>query len=500
MNITERFLKYVGYGTNSDEKSEACPSTPNQLVLGAAIAEELKALGLTDVEQDADGYVYGYLPGEGEALGLIAHMDTSPAVSGDHIKPRIVTYPGGVLELGASTLSPTDYPFLEEYLGQELIVTDGTTLLGADDKAGIAEIMAAVELLEGRPHGEVRVVFTTDEETGLVGAETLDKSQISARTMINLDSEEEGVATVSCAGGASANVSIGLTSAPCALACARLTVSGLIGGHSGQEIDKGRANANLLLGRVLNAVQCTLSFRLVSAAGGLKDNAIPNAAEAVLALREEDMPAAREIAAACEADFRKEYAAADPSVAVALEPAPACDQALTEEATLRVVRFLLLVPNGIAAMSMDIPGLVQTSCNLGIFHVTDSVLTAVSSVRSSVSSQKQMLLARIDALSQLLGGSLHVTGAYPAWEYRRESPLRDKLAAVYTQQTGKTPKIEAIHAGLECGLFAGQLPGLDCVSFGPDLADIHTTREKMSISSVQRTWRFLLGALEALKD
>ena len=280
----------------------------------------------------------------------------------------------------------------------------------------------------------------------------------------------------------------------------QLTVSGLIGGHSGQEIDKGRANANLLLGRVLNAVQSKLSFRLVSAAGGLKDNAIPNAAEAVLALREEDLSAAREIAAACEADFRKEYAAADPGVTVALEPAPACDQALTEEATLRVVRFLLLVPNGIAAMSMDIPGLVQTSCNLGIFHVTDSVLTAVSSVRSSVSSQKQMLLARIDALSQLLGGSLHVTGAYPAWEYRRESPLRDKLAAVYTQQTGKTPKIEAIHAGLECGLFAGQLPGLDCVSFGPDLVDIHTTREKMSISSVQRTWRFLLGALEALKD
>ena len=318
--------------------------------------------------------------------------------------------------------------------------------------------------------------------------------------MLNVDSEDEGIFTVSCAGGASANVSIGLTSAPCALACARLTVSGLIGGHSGQEIDKGRANANLLLGRVLNAVQKKLSYRLVSAAGGLKDNAIPNAAEAVLALREEDMPAAREIAAACEADFRKEYAAADPGVAVALEPAPACDQALTEEATLRVVRFLLLVPNGIAAMSMDILGLVQTSCNLGIFHVTDSVLTAVSSVRSSVSSQKQMLLARIDALSQMLGGSLHVTGAYPAWEYRRESPLRDKLAAVYTQQTGKTPKIEAIHAGLECGLFAGQLPGLDCVSFGPELADIHTTREKMSISSVQRTWRFLLGALEALKD
>ena len=169
MNITERFLKYVGYGTNSDEKSETCPSTPNQLVLGAAIAEELKALGLTDAEQDADGYVYGYLPGEGEALGLIAHMDTSPAVSGDHIKPRIVTYPGGVLELGASTLSPTDYPFLEEYLGQELIVTDGTTLLGADDKAGVAEIVTLCEYLLAHPevkHRPIAVCFTPDEEIG----------------------------------------------------------------------------------------------------------------------------------------------------------------------------------------------------------------------------------------------------------------------------------------------------------------------------------------------
>ena len=182
MNITERFLKYVGYGTNSDEKSETCPSTPNQLVLGAAIAEELKALGLTDVEQDADGYVYGYLPGEGEALGLIAHMDTSPAVSGDHIKPRIVTYPGGVLELGASTLSPIDYPFLEEYIGQELIVTDGTTLLGADDKAGVAEIVTLCEYLLAHPevkHRPIAVCFTPDEEIGR-GADRFDLAHFGA--------------------------------------------------------------------------------------------------------------------------------------------------------------------------------------------------------------------------------------------------------------------------------------------------------------------------------
>ena len=194
MNITERFLKYVGYGTNSDEKSETCPSTPNQLVLGAAIAEELKALGLTDVEQDADGYVYGYLPGEGEALGLIAHMDTSPAVSGDHIKPRIVTYPGGVLELGASTLSPTDYPFLEEYIGQELIVTDGTTLLGADDKAGVAEIVTLCEYLLAHPevkHRPIAVCFTPDEEIGR-GIDRFRMDRFPAKEAYTVDGGELG--------------------------------------------------------------------------------------------------------------------------------------------------------------------------------------------------------------------------------------------------------------------------------------------------------------------
>ena len=194
MNITERFLKYVGYGTNSDEKSETCPSTPNQLVLGVAIAEELKALGLTDVEQDADGYVYGYLPGEGEALGLIAHMDTSPAVSGDHIKPRIVTYPGGVLELGASTLSPTDYPFLEEYIGQELIVTDGTTLLGADDKAGVAEIVTLCEYLLAHPevkHRPIAVCFTPDEEIGR-GTDRFRMDRFPAKEAYTVDGGELG--------------------------------------------------------------------------------------------------------------------------------------------------------------------------------------------------------------------------------------------------------------------------------------------------------------------
>lgn len=442
-----------------------------------------------------------------KAHGLWVHQDAlnnviikKPASAGYEAVPAVILQ--GHLDMVAEKDPDSPIDFTKDPLALQ---TDGTsvfaagTTLGGDD--GIAVAMAlAVLARDDLAHPALEVVFTVDEEIGMEGAQGLDYALLSARRMLNIDSEDEGIFTVSCAGGASANVSIGLSSAPCALVGAKLTISGLIGGHSGVEIDKGRANANILLGRVLYALHEKLPYRLVSASGGLKDNAITNAAQAVLALREEDRSAAAQIVCTCEADFRKEYALTDPDICVTLTPAEAGSQALSDEATLRVIRFLLLVPNGIAAMSADIPGLVQTSCNLGIFRADADGLTAVSSVRSSLSSQKQMLLERFSELCALLGGSLRITGSYPAWEYRRESALREKLCAVYTGLTGQPPKIEAIHAGLECGLFAGALDGLDCISFGPDLTDIHTTREKMSIASVQRTWQFLLCALAALKD
>lgn len=210
MNVTERFLRYVSYPTNSDEQSESCPSTAGQLALGAALAEELKAIGLTDVEQDADGYVYGYLAGEGEALGLIAHMDTSPAVSGENIKPRTVRYKGGALELGASVLSPSDYPFLEQYIGQELIVTDGTTLLGADDKAGVAEIVTLCETLLAHPeikHRPIAVCFTPDEEIGK-GADRFRMERFPAKEAYTVDGGELGEIEYENFNAASATVSV----------------------------------------------------------------------------------------------------------------------------------------------------------------------------------------------------------------------------------------------------------------------------------------------------
>ena len=194
MTVTERFLQYVSFATASDEASPSCPSTEGQRALGAHLAAELQALGLSEVEQDADGYVYGYLPGEGPALGLIAHMDTSPAVSGENIRPAIVPYPGGELALGASVLSPRDYPVLEEYVGQQLIVTDGTTLLGADDKAGVAEIVTLCEELLAHPeirHRPIAVCFTPDEEIGR-GADRFRLERFPAAEAYTVDGGELG--------------------------------------------------------------------------------------------------------------------------------------------------------------------------------------------------------------------------------------------------------------------------------------------------------------------
>ena len=210
------------------------------------------------------------------------------------------------------------------------------------------------------------------------------------------------------------------------------------------------------------------------------------------------LPAVQTRVSGLEAAFRAEHAVSDPGLTLTVRSGNPAPSALTEAAGKTVVQFLQLVPNGIVSMSMDIPGLVQTSSNLGIFHVADGLLVARASVRSSVASEKEMLLERFATLCAMLGASMEITGNYPAWEYKRDSALRDTMVRVFTEQYGHAPKIEAIHAGLECGLFSGKLPGLDCVSFGPDLLEIHTPREKMSIPSVQRTWKLLRGVLEAL--
>lgn len=377
----------------------------------------------------------------------------------------------------------------------DFMYAKGTTL-GGDD--GIAVAMA-LALLDSRdlPHPRLEVVLTVDEEVGMLGAAALDVSPLRGKTLINLDSEEEGVFTVSCAGGNRTECILPVKREPFPGAVLTVSVGGLTGGHSGTEIHRGRANANVLLGRALRAASVRTQLRLGEAAGGSKDNAIPTESRAQIVVSDE--AAARAALGELEAALRREYRTTDPELFLRAEPSQWEGNPMDRTSTERAVCLLTCLPNGVQAVSGDIPGLVQTSLNLGILTTGAEELRACFSVRSSLGSQKEALKDRLTCLTQALGGRTQYSGDYPAWEYKEDSLLRDRMVQVFREQYGRAPKVEAIHAGVECGLLAGKIPGLDCVSMGPDLLEIHTPRERMSISSVQRVWAFLLEVLKRSK-
>lgn len=377
-----------------------------------------------------------------------------------------------------------------------IISADGTTL-GGDDGIAVAYALAVLDA-DDIAHPPLEAVFTVDEEIGMLGAAALDCSDLKSRIMLNLDSEDEGHLLVSCAGGVTAEAHLPVQKAAVTGRKARLVVTGLQGGHSGVEIDKGRGNACQLLGRTLYELKQKCDYRLNGMKGGLKDNAIPREAEAELILLEKD---GEKVIRAMEQVYQKEYSVTDPQVKLLWEEEedPESQTAMTEEATAKAVTALVNLPGGIQKMSFDIPGLVQTSLNLGIMRTDDTEISFSFSVRSSVGTEKAELVQRIRCLMEALGGSVSCTGEYPAWEYRQESALRDLMVQIYEEQYGEKPLVEALHAGVECGLFADKLPGLDCVSFGPDMDDIHTTKESMNVDSVRRTWKYVLEILKRLK-
>ena len=371
----------------------------------------------------------------------------------------------------------------------------GTTL-GGDD--GIAVAMALAILDSGElPHPRLEAVFTVDEEVGMLGAAGLDVAPLQGRTLLNLDSEDEGVFTVSCAGGNVTRCVLPVDRAPFDGAGLEIRVDGLQGGHSGTEIHKGRANADVLLGRLLRAAAARTEVRLYSAEGGLKDNAIPVQAAARIVAA--DPEAARSAVEALAAALREEHRVTDPGLTVAVGPREPEGLPLDGPSTRRALCLLTCAPNGVQSMSADIPGLVQTSLNLGILTTGERELSAAFCVRSSVDSQKEMLKDRLSCLMEQLGGRAEFSGDCPGWAFRADSPLRERMVAIFRAQYGHEPKVEAIHAGVECGLLAGKLPGLDCVSIGPELLEIHTPRERMGVASVQRTWTLVTELLRQWK-
>lgn len=374
------------------------------------------------------------------------------------------------------------------------VYAKGTTL-GGDD--GIAAAMALALLADDTiPHPPLEVVMTTEEEIGLLGATAIDLSQLQGRTLINLDSETEGVFTVSCAGGCTACITLPVERRAVYGPCIRLTVDGLQGGHSGADIHLKRANADKIMGEFMSRIQKLMPLCLTSLSGGTKDNAIPRSCQATLVAMGINLERINDIAAALQEEVRANYDEPDATVQ-AFDVDALGGNSLSTESTAKVISLLCSAPNGVQKWSADIEGLVQTSLNLGIAKLGDR-FSATFSVRSSVNSEKQEVLDQLKALADMLDAAYSQDGEYPAWEYRKESHLRDTMVRIYREMFAQEPKVEAIHAGLECGLFSQKLPDLDCVSIGPNILDIHTTRERLEIASTERVWKFLLEVLKNL--
>ena len=444
-----------------------------------------------------------YLVGFAKAHNLTYHQDEmnnvilfAPGTCGMEDRPPVILqgHIDMVCEKEASCPIDMAAEGLDVTHDDTCVYAKGTTL-GGDD--GIATAMAMALLADDTiPHPPLEVVMTTEEEIGLLGATAIDLSQLKGRTLINLDSEAEGVFTVSCAGGCTACISLPVERRAVYGPCIRLTVDGLQGGHSGADIHLKRANANKIMGEFMSRIQKLMPLCLTSLSGGAKDNAIPRSCQATLVAMGINLERINDIAAALQEEVRANYDEPDATVQ-AFDVDALGGNSLSTESTAKVISLLCSAPNGVQKWSADIEGLVQTSLNLGIAKLGDR-FSATFSVRSSVNSEKQEVLDQLKALAEMLDGTYSQDGEYPAWEYRKESHLLDTMVRVYREMFAQEPKVEAIHAGLECGLFSQKLPGLDCVSIGPQMYDIHTTRERLEIASTERVWKFLLEVLKNL--
>ena len=403
----------------------------------------------------------------------------------------------------------------------DFIRADRTTL-GADDGIAVAYALALLDAND-ISHPRLEIVLTVSEEVGLLGASAIDLSVCKAKRLINIDSEEEGIITAGCAGGRRNYIYIPVERTFAQGILVQLQVEGLKGGHSGMEIHKGRANANVLLGRLLYLMKKNFSFHLVKLSGGVKENVIPSMAKCQILVEEKDLSLLKTILEVFHIKMQQEHANTDPDIHVVSQEVSlgaekvllgdefidgkalsekipnlryfTFTEVLTEDSLCRILQVMNLHPNGVQAMSADLEGLVETSLNLGVVELTTDALILKSSIRSSVTSAKVYLADKLTMLAQMAGGTISFSGDYPAWPYARESKLRDICVDVFEKQYGRKPEITVIHAGLECGILSSKIEGLDCVSIGPNLFDIHSPKEKVSISSVQRVWEYVKQVL-----
>ena len=448
--------------------------------------------------------ISNYLKKFGEDLGLETIQDEylniiirKPATKGYENAPCVMIQ--GNMDMVCEKNKDTDHDFTKDPL--KLRVEDGMiyatgTTLGADN--GIAVAMGMAILSDNSiEHPEIEFLVTVDEEAGMSGAMNLDGSQLKAKYILNLDSEEEGYILVSCAGGATAKSTLPIeyTNISGDKVGLAIDIKGLLGGHSGMDIIKQRGNSNKLLGRLLNLL--SIDYDLAKVSGGSKNNAIPRESECIIAVNKNSVDEVKKQISDIEKIFKNELKTSDPGLVIEVSEAHV-EKVFTPEFKDKVIKMYNLMPNGVQTMSMDIEGLVESSTNLGVVVNSDNDILFESAVRSSVSTLKDDILNRMDLLTQSLKGSFKVESSYPAWEYAKGSKLEEICIEAYEKLTGKKPTIMALHAGLECGLLLSKMNGAEAISFGPDMFDVHTPNEHLDVKSTENTWDYLLTILKSI--
>ena len=383
--------------------------------------------------------------------------------------------------------------------GDMLYATD--TTLGADN--GIA-ISYALELLasDKTAHPPIEVLITTQEETGMDGALAIEPGNLKGKLLINMDSEEEGKLLVSCAGGTMVKqiLPIKCESAKENMIPYLISITGLKGGHSGMEINMGRGNSNKLIGRVLNGLSEEIEYYIEGINGGFKPNAIPREVDVVIIMSTKDEANLMSSIEKWNKIFKNELRVSDPGVTVNAEKLnKTVRKVFSKETNKKIISLLITIPSGVHTMSMDIKGLVESSTNLGVITTTDTEIIFESAVRSCVKSLKQEILSQCKMSAQLTGAEYIAYSDYPEWAYNPDSRLRKVFETVYEKKYGKKPEVAAIHAGLECGLFKEKMPDIDMISLGPNLYDVHTPDEHVSISSTKSVWEYLIDVLKEIK-
>lgn len=381
----------------------------------------------------------------------------------------------------------------------DYIYASGTTL-GADDGIAVAYQLALLEA-EDIPHPPLEMLITSDEETGMGGANNISPDNIKGKTLINIDSEEEGVFLVSCAGGMRDKIKLNINweEVKEGYLPFKIKLGGLKGGHSGMEIIKERGNANKLMGRFLLDINDTMDFYIYSVNGGAKDNAIPREFVAKVMLKNKDLDEMHEKIRLWNEIFKKEYRVQDANIDITISKiSENVEKVFSKTTSGKMITLLNLIPNGVLGMSSEIENLVETSSNLGVVTTHENYIEFDSATRSSVETKKQQVHQTAKLVAEMIGAEIITSAPYPAWQYQPESKIRDVFKRVYKEKFNKEPEIAAIHAGLECGLLSEKLKNVDMISFGPNMFDVHTPDEHISISSVNRMWEFLKDVLKEL--